>query len=75
MYQLEYLYYHLLPFHGGGTHGNSAPPSARRDLKAQALTWGEHLKEEALSKLFDHRENLMTTPKNMEKLMQAAGGL
>jgi hypothetical protein len=23
MYQLEYLYYHLLPFHAGGSHGNA----------------------------------------------------
>lgn len=68
MYQLEYLYYHLLPFYGGGKHGNSPPPPSKRDQKAPALTWEEHLKEEALAKLFGPG-TLMTTPKDMEKIM------
>jgi hypothetical protein len=48
-------------------------PASKRDSKAPSLTWGEHLKEEALAKLFDHRQNLMTTPKDMEKIMVASG--
>jgi hypothetical protein len=70
-FQLEYLYYHLLPFFGGGSHGNSPAPASKRDSKAPALTWEEHLKEEALAKMFG--PVLMTTPKDMEKIMAESG--
>ena len=50
-------------------------PASQRDIKAPSLTWGEHLKEEALAKLFDHRQNLMTTPKDMERIMAQSGRL
>ena len=71
MYQLEYLYYHLLPFHGGGSHGNAAAPASKRDSKAPPLTWEEHLKEEAMAKMFG--PVLMTTPKDLEKIMAESG--
>ena len=72
IYQLYYLYYHLLPFHGGGSYGNLAAPPSHRDAKAPALTWDEHLKNEALAKLFDHLQNLLTTPKNLVDIMKSS---
>ena len=66
LYQLEYMFQHLRPFYGGGTHGN-VPPK-QHGPKDSFLTWEEKMKNEALGKFFG---SLMTTPKDMDKLMKS----
>jgi len=72
MYQLEYLYYHLIPFYNGGENGNVPAPIFIRDIKAPSLTWEEHLKEEALMKNFEQQMPLLTTPKNFDEIMASS---
>lgn len=60
MYQLEYLFHHLRPFYGGGKYGNVSPP--QKGPKEIFLTWEERLKDEALERLMEHSQDLLTTP-------------
>ena len=74
MYQLEYLFHRLRPFHAGGRHGNSKAKAEARagpgGLKETFLTVEEMMKDKYLAKIFEgkmskqqQQSSLLTTQK------------